>query len=33
MAMKSLTLGMAAALTLGKAIMFGSPLSATTNME
>ena len=28
----SLTLGMAAALTLGMAIMFASPLSATTNM-
>src|SRR5918911_5042095 len=28
----SLTLGMAAALTLGIAIMFASPLSATTNM-
>ncbi len=28
----SLTLGMATALTLGIAIMFASPLSATTNM-
>ncbi len=28
----SLTLGMVAALTLGIAIMFASPLSATTNM-
>ena len=29
----SLTLGMATALTLGIAIMFASPLSATTNMD
>jgi hypothetical protein len=29
----SLTLGMAVALTLGIAIMFASPLSATTNMD